>query len=293
MAKPNKSQNKNNFVAKELGPDVMALLEDVEASIQQIKSIEGGGEMGEETPPEMENENEEVEMAENVITDTGIDENEDEDENKTDIMKELKAIKGMLEKSSCTKSEDADSDDKEEVEKSSTARDSADDRLLEETMVNDENWPVKKALNALLAVTKSLQPKKVVKKPVDVQSQVAKALTPVVQALTPLVDTVAAQGKALENILSELGYAKAIEDAIKVEKSQDKQKPVRATDTEVIKELFTELLNVAKNNNSGSGNSVNKALAEERSATEIRRQNLYDAMKHYLPKLDKLDKAAE
>lgn len=279
MLKSKQNKSKNNVVAKAMASDAIGLLEDLEATIQQLKSLEtadnqGAMEMDEseglekavDEIPDEENEDESMEMEEN-----GDEQPAETQEDQMTDQDLIKAIKSLIKK---TETKDERMWDGAEVEKAVSGRDDADERLDPDTLVNDESIPelgkVAKALKNIQEVQKTLMPKHNVKKiSENITQQIQKALAPIMKAMLPIAQSVGEQGLALKNIMDALGYSKAIEETLKVEKSMPKQKPVQTTDTAAIANVFAEIFKAAQNQN------LQVAKTDE---TPNYRQNLSDAM---------------
>ena len=240
-----------------LSPEQKQALMNAKALIQEIESMEGGTQEGEEPI------NQEAEMAFNPKEQMG---EQPEGEQVTEP-KDAKKIPEVKESFSKKTYKDISQIAKPDA---STANDKAEEKVEDRPDQDEEN--IGEVAKALATIAQSLQRKNVAKS----QASSGSELVVVINELTKVVKSLAAsqtnQGAVLEDILEGLGVAKSIEtkqDALRVEKS-DPRRPVGTTDTNEVLLQVTKALQAIAANQDKSGtymvgdnsSDVRKSLAD-------------------------------
>jgi hypothetical protein len=227
------------------------------ALIQEIESMEGGTQEGEEPVKG------EAEMAFNPKEQMG---EQPEGEPVTDP-KDEKKIPEVKESFSKKTYKDISTMGTPDA---STARDKAEEKVDDRPDQDEEN--IGEVAKALATIARSLQIKNVAKSAAPAAgTELVGVINELTKVVKSMMQTQANQGAVLEDVLEGLGVAKSIEDkqaSLKVEKSNDR-KPVATTDTnQVLLEVTKALQSLAANQGTGTyrvgenSSDVRKALAE-------------------------------
>jgi hypothetical protein len=249
-----------------LSPEQKQALMNAKALIQEIESMEGGTQEGEEPI------NQEAEMAFNPKEQMGEQPEGEEMTQPADGTKKTPEVKESFSKKTYK--------DISQIAKpdASTANDKAETKVEDRPDQDEEN--IGEVAKALATIAQSLQRKNVAKS----QTSNGAELVGVINELTKVVKSLAAsqanQGAALEDILEGLGVAKSIEtkqQALRVEKS-DPHRPVGTTDTnEVLLQVTKALQTIAANQAAPNTYTVGDNSSDVRKSLA---DNLEDLLKY-------------
>lgn len=242
-----------------LTPEQKQALMNAKALIQEIESMEGGTQEGEEPVKG------EAEMAFNPDEKMG-------DQPEGEPMTDPKDVKKIPEvKESFTKKTYKDISQLAKPD-ASTARDKAEDKVEDIPDQDEEN--IGEVAKALAVIAQSLQKRNVAKSQAPMN---ASELVTVINDLTKVVKSMVAKQEAheavLEDVLEGLGVAKAIEEKqIERTVTKDTRKPVATTDTnDVLIQVTKALQSIANKGEQtytvgNNSSDVRKSLAENLEA---------------------------